>query len=422
MKNKKLWVSIMAGFLAFLMLFGIIASLIPTASAASSSEIQKQIDELNNQHKDLQDQKDQLKAQQNENISEISQIVEEKNNIDQQVGILYEQVEVINQMIAAYNVLIADKQEELEEAEAKLAELTELNKERIRTMEEDGTISYWSVLFQANSFSDLLDRLSMIEEIAAADQRRLAELSAAAELVAQAKESLTAERAALEDTKLELDAAQVELSARQAESDALLDQLLAQGEELDALMAEFEDKEDELLLSLLEKEEELDEAKESEYQQWLSTSVPPTTAAATSPSDDDVNIPSSSGWIKPCKYRKVTSPYGWRIHPVYGYKKFHYGIDLANTKGTPIYAVKSGTVTAAYYDKEGGYMVKINHHDGFTTTYLHMTHYIVEKGDIVSQGQVIGYMGSTGTSTGSHLHFGMIYNGSYVNPADYIDF
>lgn len=421
MKKRKLWVSIIAGLLAFLMLFGLIASLIPTASAASSSEIQNQIDELKSQHSELEKQKEDLKSQQAENVSEIEQIVEQKNNIDQQVGILYEQVAVINQQIACYNVLIADKQEELDEAEAKLEELSEKNKERIRAMEEEGNLSYWSVLFQANSFTDLLDRLSMVEEIAASDQRRLKEMSAAAEAVAEAKESLTAERAALEATKLELDAAQADLADRQAESDALLDQLLAQGEELDALMAEFEDREDELLLSLLEKEEELDEAKKAEYQQWLSTSVPPTTAA-TSPKDEDTNIPSSSGWIKPCAYKKVTSPYGWRIHPVYGYKKFHYGIDLANSKGTPIYAVKSGVVIGAYYDKEGGYMVKIDHQDGFITTYLHMTHYVVEKGDIVSQGQVIGYMGSTGTSTGSHLHFGVIYNGSYVNPADYIDF
>lgn len=420
MKKRKLLVSIIAGLMAFLMLFGLIASLIPTASAASSSEIQNQIDELKNQHSELEKQKEDLKSQQAENVSEIEQIVEQKNNIDQQVGILYEQVAVINQQIACYNVLIADKQEELDEAEAKLEELSEKNKERIRAMEEEGNLSYWSVLFQANSFTDLLDRLSMVEEIAASDQRRLKEMSAAAEAVAEAKESLTAERAALEATKLELDAAQADLADRQAESDALLDQLLAQGEDLDALMAEFEDREDELLLSLLEKEEELDEAKKAEYQQWLSTSVPPTTTA-TSPKED-TNIPSSSGWIKPCAYRKVTSPYGWRIHPVYGYKKFHYGIDLANSKGTPIYAVKSGVVIGAYYDSEGGYMVKIDHQDGFITTYLHMTHYVVAKGDIVSQGQVIGYMGSTGTSTGSHLHFGMIYNGSYVNPADYIDF
>ena len=421
MKNKKLWVSIIAGLLAFLMVFGLIASLIPTASAASSSEIKKQIEEMKDQQSELEKQKEELKSQQSENLSEIEQIVEQKNNIDQQVGILYEQVTIINQQIAAYNVLIADKQTELDEAEAKLAELTEQNKERIRTMEEDGTLSYWSVLFQANSFSDLLDRLSMIEEIAAADQRRLTELSAAANAVAEAKESLTAERAELETTKAELDAAQAELDAASAESDALLEQLLAQGEEMEALMAEYEDREEELLLSLLEKEEELDEAKKAEYQQWLSTSVPPTTQAATTPSKD-TNVPSSSGWIKPCAYRKVTSPYGWRIHPVYGYKKFHYGIDLANAKGTPIYAVKSGTVTAAYYDSEGGYMVKINHHDGFTTSYLHLTNYTVKKGDIVSQGQVIGYMGSTGTSTGSHLHFAMTYNGEYVNPADYINF
>lgn len=417
MKNKKLWTSIIAALLAFLMLLGIFAGLIPTASAASSSEIKKQIQELQNQKKELEKQKEELASQQKENVSEIADIMDQKNNIDKQVSILYEQVSIMNQEIASYNVLIADKQEELDKAEAKLEELSEQNRERIRTMEEDGTLSYWSVLFQANSFSDLLDRLSMIEEIAAADQQRLKELSAAADAVSQAKESLVAERAELELSKAELDAAQLELEAASAESDTLLAQLLAKGDELEAMMEKFEDDEADLLLSLLEKEDELDAAKKAEYQQWLSTSVPETTSSGGSS-----NPVSSSGWIKPCKYKKVTSPFGWRIHPVYGYRKFHYGIDLSGNKGTPIYAVKSGTVTAAYEDKEGGFMVKINHHDGFTTTYLHMTHYIVKKGDIVSQGQVIGYMGSTGTSTGVHLHFGIMYKGEYVNPADYIDF
>lgn len=420
MKNRRLWVSIVAGLLVLAMLLGLIVSLIPAASAASSSEIKKQIEELESQKKELQGQITELKSQQAANLDEIAQIVEQKNNIDQQVGILYAEVEVINQQIASYNVLIADKQEELDEAEARLAELNEKNKERIRAMEEDGNLSYWSVLFKANSFSDLLDRLSMVEEIAAADQRRLKEMSAAAQAVSEAKDALTAERAEAEAMKAELDAAQAELDVKRAEADALINQLLAKGEEFAAAMKEYQRQVQEVVQNIGTKEDELDEAKKREYQQWLSTSVPPTTKPSTSGSSP--NVPSSSGWIKPCTYKYVSSPYGWREPPTSGASSFHSGVDLAAPQGTPVYAAKSGTVTTACYDSAGGYMVKINHHDGFSSAYLHMTNYVVKVGDIVSQGQLIGYVGSTGISTGPHLHFTIYYNGSTVNPANYINF
>ena len=132
------------------------------------------------------------------------------------------------------------------------------------------------------------------------------------------------------------------------------------------------------------------------------------------------SAPNSSGWRKPCRYTAVTSPYGWRIHPIYGKEKFHYGVDLANVKGTPIYAAKGGTVSGTGYNSSAGYYVVIDHGDGFKSYYYHLTHYIVSRGNKVSGGQTIGYMGSTGASTGPHLHFGITYNGSWVNPSKYI--
>ena len=114
--------------------------------------------------------------------------------IDQEIGLLSAQIININEQITAFGVLIADKQDELDNAEERYEELNEKNKERIRTMEEDGSVSYWEVLFKANSFSDLLDRLNMVEEIAASDQRRLKELSEAKENVAVAKEELALEK------------------------------------------------------------------------------------------------------------------------------------------------------------------------------------------------------------------------------------
>lgn len=110
-----------------------------------------------------------------------------------------------------------------------------------------------------------------------------------------------------------------------------------------------------------------------------------------------------------------------RIHPISGVWKMHYGVDMSAATGTPIYAARSGKVTVASYQAGGaGNYVSINHGDGFSSIYMHMTHYIVSVGQYVTQGQVIGYVGSTGGSTGPHLHFGIAYNGSYVNPMQYV--
>lgn len=242
----------------------------PSAGAASSSELKKQLQQLQEEQAELQSQIEALESQQQDNVTEIGQIVAEKSNLDQQVGLLYQQAQVLDQQISAYNVLIADKQEELDEAQERLDELTARNKERLRAMEEDGSLSYWSVLFNSSSFSEFLDQLSMMEEIAASDQRRLEEMSAASEEVARAKKVLAAERAELESKKAESEALQAELDVKQAEADELLARLLEKGGELEALMEEMERQEQELLASIGAKQDELDEAKKAEYQQWLS--------------------------------------------------------------------------------------------------------------------------------------------------------
>ena len=355
-----------------------------------------------------------LKSQLSDNLSDMKAIVKQKNLIDQEIFVLHEQTENLNNQIATYVLLIADKQEELDEANTRLTELNIKNKERIRAMEENGSMSYWSVLFKANSFADLLDRLNIVQEIAAADQRRLKEMSEASKVVEAAKAVLETERAALEVSRGELAETEEVLEERRAEADKLLAELIATGEEYEQMLDEAEDKVKDLKDDIADAQDAYDEA---EYQQWLSTSKPGGVVTGGGGANNTVN---GITWKVPCKYKRVSSAYGWRIHPVYGYKKFHYGIDLAADKGTPIVATRSGKVTKATYDDSAGYYVTIDHGDGFSSKYLHMTHYIVSKGDYVSAGQVIGYVGSTGASTGPHLHFGILYKGEYVNPANYI--
>lgn len=440
MKNRKKFVSIMAGILAAVMLLTLILSILPAGASAatSSSEIRNQIDELEKQQAELDKQMADIQKQYQANADEMQDMVNQKNVIDQEIANLNAQMELINEQIAAFNLLIADGQDELDAAQAKLDALNAQNKARIRAMEEEGELSYWAVLFKANSFADLLDRIAMIEEIAEADKRRLEEMSVAAKAVIDAMEELQLQLADQEKAMEELNAAARVQEEKRAQAEELLTQLVAKGAEFESMMDESEAAQDELLLEIAAKEKEFDQAK---YQEWLATSVVTTKATqaptqATKPSGGNSGggssggseggsgggggQTSSSGWLTPVSGYRITSVFGMRWHPVHGGYRMHNGVDMACSQGTPIYATRSGKVTTATYEKNAGYYVSINHGDGFSSVYMHMTHYVVKSGTYVSQGQLIGYVGSTGASTGPHLHFGISYNGSYVNPMKYV--
>jgi len=428
MKNRKKFVSIFAGIMAAIMLLTLVLSLIPVpASAASSREIKKQIEQLKKDKKELEAQIEDVKDQYEENEDEIEDIVDKKYAIDQEIVLLYEQIDNINQQISAYTLLIADQQDELDAAEDRYAALNEKNKERIRAMEEDGTVSYWAVLFKANSFSDLLDRLDMIDEIAAADKRRLQELREAAEAVVEAQNLLIAEKDEIELTRLELDETQQQLEDKQAESQKLLNQLIEKGYELEELHEKYEQDKNDLLDEIAKKQEEYEIQKELEYIAYMATYVPPT-KAPSGDSDDSSSgstqattpAVSSGGWMVPCSYVLLSSPFGNRKSPTAGASSNHQGVDLAGSRGTPIKASKAGVVTVRSSSRSAGNYVTIKHDNTYSSIYMHMENSIVKKGQTVSQGQVIGYMGDSGITTGVHLHFGIIKNGSYVNPASYM--
>lgn len=416
MKKRKFWVGLLAGLLAAVMIFGLVAGALANFVSAekSSAEIKQEINQMKEQLKNNKSEVAKLKSQVKANMNKMEDIVENKNLIDQQIFLLHEQVQNLAKQITAYSNMIADKQAELDAATARYEALNDKYKERIRAMEEDGKLSYWSVLFKANSFSDFLDRLSMIEEIAAADQRRLQELNEAAKVVETAKTELVNEKISLEASKKELEGSSEELEKSREEADKLLKQLIATGEEYQRLLDEAEKKESETASQVDKLEYAYDAAKEREYQQWLASQPPKQTGGSA-------NTVDGMTWLLPVNYTRFSSPFGYRVHPVYGDWRFHYGVDLSAPQGTPIYASRGGKVVYATYDSSSGYYVSINHLDGFTTKYLHMTHYIVSAGQYVAPGQIIGYVGSTGTSTGPHLHFSVYYNGTAVNPAKYIN-
>ena len=429
MKNRKRLVSVLAGVMAAVLLLTLLMSILPTfAGAASSGEIRKQIIALQQERKEVQNQIADVKKQYKENENEIADLIAQKNVVDQEIQLLNTQIININEQISAYNLLIADKQDELDTAEDRLEALNQENKERIRTMEEEGEVSYWEVLFKANSFSDLLDRLNMVEEIAASDKRRLQELSDAANKVEEAQAELETEKGELETTKKDLDDTQAEMNEKSKESEALLQELLQKADDLQALEEECKEQENAFLKQIAAMEVQFNAAKQREWEAWKATSVPPTTQAGGTGGSSSGGTSGSSGggsggsggWLVPCSYTSITSPFGNRNSPTSGASTYHQGVDLDTGTGDPVYASRAGVVTVAGWGNAAGNYVQINHQDGFSSIYMHLSSSCVSAGQIVSAGQLIGATGATGITTGDHLHFGISYNGVYVNPCNYV--
>ncbi|MBQ7341229.1 MAG: peptidoglycan DD-metalloendopeptidase family protein [Oscillospiraceae bacterium] len=414
---------VLSGFLAIALLAGIFVNDRPmeVSAAKSSAAIKNELNDLEEEKAKIDKELKALQKQLADHKGEMQAMVNQKNVIDQEITLMYQQIDNINDQLTAYNNLIADKQDELDKTEARLAELQVQNAERIRAMEKNGKLSYWAVIFDANSFSDLLDRLKIVRQIQAADRNLMSEMNQAIADVAEAKAGLEAEKTSLEATKAELAESQKKLEEKRAEADKLLAQLAERGLEFEAMVSESLHDSATLKEQILEKEEQYDAAKDREYKEYLAQMQQQQKPNYSGGNAGTSNTVAGVDWLVPISYTAFTSAYGWRDHPVYGGQRFHHGVDLAAPSGTPIYATRSGVVTTASYEAGGaGNYVSINHKDGFSSIYMHMTRYVVYAGQYVYAGQVIGYCGSTGASTGPHLHFGIYYNGSSVNPANYI--
>src|SRR5699024_7483218 len=225
---KKICIAVISLMLCVLMVGGLLTSALMTmASAASSSEIQKTLNDLKNQAQEIADQGAALQAEIDANQSDTQTTIEKKSDIDKQITITEAEIQNTNALIQQYSLLIAQKQSELEDALARQAEMNETYKARLRAMEENGTISYWSVLFKATDFSDLLSRIDSIHEVAEADQRMLRELESISKEIEADRASLEAELAAQQAAKDALAEQEATLQAQRAEADALLIDLAA---------------------------------------------------------------------------------------------------------------------------------------------------------------------------------------------------
>ncbi len=373
-------------------------ALLPTSAAITQEEIdalQDEADGLAAQLKDLESQMSSLS-------SDKSAAIAQKSNLEQQINVYQAELDNIAQQVAQYAILIEEKEADVASAEADEAAQYELFCQRVRVMEESGETSYWSILFAASSFSDLLDRFNMIEEIMAYDNGVMDQLILM-------RENLQLEQEELETAKVEQEAvyaqqleAQNALVAKEAEVDAIIQTIASQ----QSLLNEAEDA---LTAAAAAMDAEI-AAAEEELRQWLAS--------------QNNSIVSEAGFIWPLatSYNTLSSLFGSRIHPITGLANNHSGIDIPAPSGTNIYAAKSGVVSISAYNSSYGNYCVITHADGESSLYAHMkTLPIVGVGDTVTQGQVIGYVGTTGSSTGNHLHFEIRQDSVRQDPIDYYD-
>lgn len=385
----------------------VFCSLPHPAYAATTSEIKDQITDLKVENAVIQAQIDSVRSQYNANASEIQALVDKKNAVDQEIALLHDQILNINEQLRIYGQMISDAQERLDDANLRLAQLNRQYKERIRAMEEEGEITYWQVIFESSSFTDMLDRMNMVDEIAAADTQRLVDLQVASATVEENQRILNEEMLDLQETRQQLSDSEEMLKVKRTESDDILRELIAQQSEFQAVLDEASKIQDDLLTEIAQKQKELQAAQYKEELVKMALK--------------GENPPSNATWIEPVSGYTISSPFGNRKSPTAGASSNHKGVDMACPSGTPIYATRAGTVSVASYQAGGaGYYVSINHGDGFASIYMHMTRYVVSKGQSVAQGELIGYVGSTGIATGPHLHFGVSYGGTYVNPMAYL--
>lgn len=405
MKANHLFRRVFTGLLTLVMVIPVLPG---RASAASSAEILNRLNNLKAENTAIKAEIAEARAGYDANATQIQDLVSRKENIDREIALLHTQMLNMEEQLVIMGQLAADKQDELENAQQNLDDMNLRFRERIRAMEEGGRISYWEVIFRSKSFSDMLDRINIMDEIASADQRTIDKLNEAALEVEIARALMAAEAAELDATRQELTEAQSILRQRRTESDAALRELAQKQQEFAALLEESEAKQAALMKEIAAAQTDYNNAKYQEHLKNLALT--------------GKNPPSDAKWITPVSGYRISSAFGNRTAPTAGASTYHQGVDMACPSGTPIYATRAGTVTKAAYQAGGaGYYVSLNHGDGFGSVYMHMTHYVVSAGQSVSAGQLLGYVGSTGVSTGPHLHFGISYAGTYVNPLAYID-
>ena len=372
------------------------------AGAVTKAEINKlkqQAKEIDNKISGVQAQIDELKLQQVKTLAQ-------KELYDEQCTLITEQISITEQQIEEFEELTDAAEKEYEQAIADEEAQYELMRTRIRAMEENGVITYWQILFDSNSFADLLSRMDFIGEIMNFDEQVIEDYQVFQRQTMERKQELLDVIDETEAMQDELEVQKVGLEEKLAEAQAHIEELHADQEVFNKLKAEYEAEEDAL------------DAKIAEAERKYAAQI----AAQQRPSGGGASI----GNLKlqwPCSSRRITSYFGYRsAGSTNGVGSTnHKGIDIgAVGYTTPIVAVAAGTVTISQYSRSAGEYVAVSHGNGVRSVYMHLSSRAVTVGQTVSKGQKLGISGSTGNSTGPHLHFGLIVNGVYVDPLKYL--
>ena len=372
----------------FSMQLDLAAPVVQAVTQADIDALQDDVEELTAQRRELEKELEDL-------ADDKSRALERKNLLDSQIANTSAQIANVETQIAQYDSLITQTQGELDQAEADEARQMEVFRQCVRAMEEGGTISYWSVLFNAADFADLLGRLDAANEIMEFRQGVVDDLRALQAEIAGKKADLETQRAGQQEAKEQLEATRADLDRQRTEANALV-------AEIQANENEYQDA-----LDAVEAEEEAIQAEIVRLSRELAAANGDTSAAL-------------GGYIWPVSSRRITSPFGNRNTGIPGASTNHKGVDIGGVGyNTEVHAAKAGTVIVSQRSSSYGEYVVVSHGSGNTTLYAHMSSRKVSVGDYVAQGDVLGITGSTGISSGPHLHFEITENGNRVNPLDY---
>lgn len=380
-----------------------------TPTNANAATTQAEIDELKEQRNQLKEQQKDIQNTVNSLRGQQDKLIELKTALDEKNAITLQQILNLEEQITLHEELIEQKSVELEKAQDVADEQLSRLKVRIRNMEENGRYNYVAVLFGAESISEFLSLMDDIGDIMKSDR----------DLENSYKEAVTD----LKTVKSEYEEARLELKEQKAELTNLSAQLEKDILEANAAILELEgdiSANSAILSQLNAQDKEMQDKINQKIKELNEQNKPSNPSNPSNPSK-----PSGSGtltvWPSYCTY--ITSVQGNRVHPITGQYGTHGGTDIGASYGSAIYAAGSGTVVTAYNNSayNGGYgnYAMINHGNGIQTLYAHMSVCSVTVGQTVSAGQTIGYVGSTGRSTGPHLHFEVRVNGSRVDPQSY---
>ncbi len=364
----------------------------PPVQAVTQAEInglKKEADNIEARKKELEKQLGAVTADKKD-------AVQQKKLLEDQIDVLQSEIDVTTRQIGKYDELIQGLEGQLADNEKEEQRLNVLLQQCVRYMEEEGNTGYWGILFGATSFSDFLDRFIIANEIVDYNQSVLDDLAQTREEIRQEKNDLETARTEQQAAKDKLVTSRKEVEKSEAKVDTLIAGLSKEEDELEHSVKALEAQAKAMDAEIARKEKELASKMEANGEK----------------------ITSESGYLWPLpNHKNLSSLFAGRKDPFTGKPATHTGIDIPAPKGTPVLAAKSGVVITSAYNSGGyGNYVVVSHGNGNTTLYAHLSARSVKEGDKVKQGQVLGKVGSTGRSTGNHLHYEIRVNNVRIDP------